>query len=891
MRTNKKWSVLFNREQQGNVSAALAQALGLLEPTAILLYNRGFTTPESAEKFLRRDEIKFHDPFLLDGMEQACRRIERALASGERIVIYGDYDVDGVTSVSMLLLYLRSRGADAGYYIPNRSGEGYGINYAALVQLAGEGCRLLITVDTGITAVSEIEEARALGMDVIVTDHHECPAQLPDAVAVLNPKRSGSRYPFPELAGVGVVFKLISALEYRRHQSAGDSACGVSRAGSAFTQAADSVIRTGGTYAQAADSVVNAGGASAQAANAAADAGCARLNGESANNMGCDARSDGESTNNAGGDVRSGRESVNEAGAVANAGDTFAQAADRVINTDGTYTQAADNVVRESGNASGAANAGGESIPDMEPAQNAGDDWLRALCENYIDLAALGTVADVMPLVDENRLIVTLGLRFIEKTRRPGLAALLELAGVTPQPGTRGTSKRKRITSSLVGYVIAPRINAAGRISCASKAVELFLTESPGEAKKIAAELCDTNRERQNEENSIIEQTYRKIEKEHDFDRDRVIVLAENDWHHGVIGIVSSRITEHYNLPSILISFDGSDSEGDPGADIGKGSGRSIKGLNLVEALNYCSDLLVKFGGHELAAGLSIERAKLPEFRRRINEYARAHLTEGDLATTIDVDCELRPNEITLRQANELYLLEPFGIANPVPVFALRNARIADVSSIGSGKHTKLTLDNAHGADPLTAICFGVPPALFDFYTGDICDLIFNLGINEFMGTQTAQLIVRDIDGSAGYKEDRERERALYEEIKDGSAVVTGLDFVPTRDDFASVYLYIKHEIRQGSDILSLHKICRHFEGVRPINPVKLRFIIDILRETNILGVERVGTDNPHSGAHAVKMVASRCVELYRFKIHSFANKVNLEKSTIYRRLRSRQSK
>lgn len=864
MRTKKKWSVLFNRELHGDVSASLARCLGLLEPTAILLYNRGFTTPERAEKFLRRDEIKFHDPFLLDGMAEACRRIEHTLECGERIVIYGDYDVDGVTSVSMLLLYLRSRGADAGYYIPNRSGEGYGINSAALVQLAGEGCRLLITVDTGITAVSEIEEARALGMDVIVTDHHECPAQLPAAVAVLNPKRSGSRYPFPELAGVGVVFKLISALEYRRHKAGGES-----RADNAFAQAADRVVNTDGTFTQAADSLVRTDDASArpsdgesrpweESANAAA----------TPNEGGMSARADGESAQDT--------------------GSAYSKAADKVVRTDGTFTQAADRIVCTGGDTVN--NNDSDATFGNEPAQDAGGDWLRALCENYIDLAALGTVADVMPLVDENRLIVTLGLRFIEKTRRPGLAALLELAGVTPQPSTRGTSKRKRITSSLVGYVIAPRINAAGRISCASKAVELFLTKSPDEAKKIAEELCDTNRERQTEENSIIEQTYKKIEKEHNFSRDRVIVLAENDWHHGVIGIVSSRITEHYNLPSILISFDGSD-EGDSGEDIGKGSGRSIKGLNLVEALNYCSDLLVKFGGHELAAGLSIERAKLPEFKRRINEYAREHLSESDLATTIDVDCELRPDEITLRQVNELYLLEPFGIANPVPVFALRDARIIDVSSIGSGKHTKLTLAGAPGGDPLTAIYFGVPPALFDFYPGDTCDLIFNLGINEFMGTQTAQLIVRDIDGSDEYKAERERERALYEEIKEGSAVVQGLDFVPTRDDFASVYLYIKHEIRQGSDILSLHKISRHFEGVRPVNPVKLRFIIDILRETNILGVEPVGPDNPHSGSRTARMVASRCAELYRFKIHSLADKVNLEKSSIYRRLRSRQGR
>jgi len=734
--THKKWRLLSNRDEHGDEVAALARALGLLEPTAVLLYNRGYTTPELAKKFLDRDEIRFHDPFLLDDMEVACERIERAIRDGEHIVVYGDYDVDGVTSVSALLLYLRSRGANAGYYIPNRAGEGYGINAAALEQLAGEGCTLLVTVDTGITAVAEIELARKLGMDVIVTDHHECPAKLPDAAAVINPKRAGSRYPFPELAGVGVVFKLITALECRRH-------------------------------------------------------------------------------------------------------------------------------------------AGG------------GEDWLRAACEGYIDLAALGTVADVMPLVDENRLIVTLGLRAIENTKRPGLAALLELSGAAPPAGSRGPHHRKkRVTSSLVGYVIAPRINAAGRISCASKAVELFLTSSPDEARQIAAELCDTNRERQNEENSIIEQTYRKIEQEHDFERDRVIVLADDNWHHGVIGIVSSRITEHYNLPSILISFDGSEGEG----EIGKGSGRSIKGLNLVEALNYCSDLLVKFGGHELAAGLSIERAKLSEFRRRINEYARAHLSDEDLATTVDVDCELRIHEITLRQAQELYLLEPFGIANPVPVFMLRGARVLDVCAVGSGRHTKITLKGMPGEEPIAAIYFGITPAELDFYPGDSCDLIFNLGVNDYMGVQTPQLVVRDIDGSEEYKAERRRERELYELVRSGHAALPAAEIVPTREDFASVYLYIKHEVCAGCDILSLHKIRRHFENVRPINPVKLRFIVDILVETKILNVERVVIDERRAG-RPPKIVASRGAELYRFKINTVEGKVNLDKSSIYRRLKSQMAR
>ena len=798
MRTNKKWCVSPTRELHAADTAAIAHALGILEPTAALLYNRGLTTPEAAEKFLCKDEICFHDPFLLDDMTEACTRIEKALENGERIVVYGDYDVDGVTSVSTLLLYLRSRGGDAGYYIPNRSGEGYGINSGALSQLAGEGCRLLITVDTGITAVDEIAQARALGMDVIVTDHHECPVKLPSASAVVNPKRIGSSYPFSELAGVGVVFKLLCALEYRRNQPAEKSS---------------------------------------------------KENGS------------------------------------------------------------AENVSAK--NAS---------------AENVSADWLRALCEDYIDLVALGTIADVMPLIDENRLIVSLGLRIIENTCRPGLAALLELSGVNPPPATGGSTagiiaKKKRVTSSLIGYVIAPRINAAGRISCASKAVELFLTDSPAEAKNIASALCDTNKERQTEENNIIEQTYKKIEQEHNFERDYVIVIDDNTWHHGVIGIVSSRITEHYNLPSILISFEGSVAEGDrcSGSDVGKGSGRSVKGLNLVEALNSCSDLLVKYGGHELAAGLSIERSKLPEFKRRINEYAAAQLSGSDLATTIDVDCALSTDEITLRQANELYMLEPYGIANPVPTFILRSTRITEIVAIGSGKHTKLIIEsgnnNTHTGDKHTAIYFGVTPNELDFYPGDCCDFIFNLNVNDFMGVQTAQLVIRDIDRDGAVKTEYERDRKLYEKIKsrvdDLSSIndrplsaINCSDLVPARDDFVSVYLYIKHEIRHGFHILSLHRIRRHFTETRPIGAVKLRFIIDILCETGVLGVERV-CDNAKSApprqtsrqsaaqlavqpaVQNIELITARGEELYRFKINNLAEKVNLEKSAIFKRLKA----
>ena len=533
----------------GTDIVSLAESLGLRPLTAKLLANRGYTTPEAATAFIRNETTLLHDPFLLTDMDAAVARIEQALEAGEQIVIYGDYDVDGVTAVSTLYLYLKSRGGNVHYYIPSRSGEGYGLSRGAIDRLAEGGAKLIVTVDTGITAIDETIYAASLGIDMVVTDHHECRPDLPDACAVVNPRRPDSTYPFAELAGVGVVFKLICALEL--------------------------------TYA--------------------------RARGEA--------------------DI----------------------------------------------------------------------DAVRRICREYADLTAIGTIADVMPLRDENRLIVSLGLRLCAENRRVGLAALIEAASApnsdvrpaSAAASSRPTVKRKKITSGFIGFSVAPRINAAGRIANATRAVELFLTEDAQTAKELAQELCEINRQRQAEENKIAELAYEMIEAEHDFDHDRVIVLAHNDWHQGIIGIVSSRVTEKYGLPSILISFDGKGSLEESPDYPGKGSGRSVKGLNLVQALTACDDLLVKFGGHELAAGLTVSRGNLDAFRTRINDYAREHLDESAMAVTLDAECEVRMPELTLEQASELYLLEPYGISNPVPAFVLRDAELVRVSAIGGGKHVR----------------------------------------------------------------------------------------------------------------------------------------------------------------------------------------------------------
>ena len=472
---NSKWILKNGFGADAPEVLALETALGISSVTARLLCQRGYTSPESAKAFLF-EEGEFHSPFLIPDMDKAVERIERAIANREKVVIYGDYDVDGVTSVSVLTLYLKARGLMTKYYIPSRNGEGYGMNNAAIDKLHESGVSLMITVDTGVTAIDEVAYASSLGMDTVVTDHHECQALLPAAYAVVNPRRHDSAYPFKELAGVGVVFKLISA-------------CELTKAGSEEEKRA----------------------------------------------------------------------------------------------------------------------------------------LMDALCERYIDLVAMGTVADVMPLVDENRLLVKKGLSMMNARPRMGLSALLTAA-------SGGERKASVITATTVSFTVAPRINAAGRIASAERAARLFLTESPAEAEKIALELCEINRARQAEENRIIEEAEAKIAAECDLENDRVIVLADDGWHHGVIGIVASRITERYGLPSILISFDG---------DIGKGSGRSVKGINLVEALTDAEEHLIKFGGHELAAGLSVERSRIDAFRRHLNEYVKAHFADCEGGAGVDVDCEI----------------------------------------------------------------------------------------------------------------------------------------------------------------------------------------------------------------------------------------------------------
>lgn len=693
------WSVTYDPSGAAEAKA-LADALGVSPLTARILQNRGYTCPADAELFLGNDGRSWHDPLLMKDMEPAVIRTLEAVRKGERIVIYGDYDVDGVTSVTTLFTYLTGLGALVTCYIPNRLGEGYGMSEAAVDQLAEEGVNLIITVDTGITAHREIAYAASLGVDTVVTDHHECHAELPVCAAVVNPHRPDCPYPFKELAGVGVVFKFICACE---------------------------AIRSGLTAEEA----------------------------------------------------------------------------------------------------------------------------LAVMSDRLIDLVAIGTIADVMPLVGENRFIVSQGLSMLNVTKRPGLCALLDaISGsassrpVSNVNGAPAKKPRRKVNSGLVGFGIAPRINAAGRIAHAMRAVELLLADSHEKATALAEELCEINTRRQVEENRIAEQAYAMIDDQlkdaalRGEPAPRIIVLEDDGWMQGIVGIVASRITEKYGLPSILISFDGAVDGVPTPQDVGKGSGRSVKGLNLVEALADCRELLVRFGGHELAAGLTVRRQDISEFRRRINEYASERLTDEMTAVRYEADCEVEAIELTLSQAEELERLEPFGVENPNPQFILRDAVIQRVIPLGAGKHTKLMVEK--DGQILQAIWFGMSSSRMNLLAGDTVDMLFQLNINDYQGVRTLQLIIQDARAAESLTRAWKRGEARLSEILAGEPIYPSEQLVPTREDIAAVFTVLRNDARLGNRTIRERELLDRATrgGAQAVGLVKLRLITRILEEMGVCRVE-----------------------------------------------------
>ena len=715
---NKIWETKYapgDAERDAAIEK-MACELGVSPLFAMLLYNRGYTDAESASRFLRFTEEDFHDPFLLRDMDAAVERILRAVENGERIYVYGDYDVDGVTSASLIYLYLSSLHADVRIKIPKREGEGYGVSTSAIDAIAEEGATLIITVDTGVTAAAEVEYAKTLGIDFVITDHHECHGELPNAVAVVNPHRPDCSYPFAELAGVGVIFKTVCACEMRRCLCEGKSA----------------------------------------------------------------------------------------------------------------------------------------------------EEGIRRISTEYCELVAVGTIADVMPLVDENRPIVKLGLDKLERGEgRPGLLSLLDASSKK----TGEAKKQRKVTSGMIGFGIAPRINAAGRMSDALIAVRLLLAEDEARVAAYTEELCEINRQRQLEENEIATEVYDMIENDSRYENDKIIILAGNNWQQGIIGIVSSRVTEKYGLPSILVTYRGSMGETESDEDDGKGSGRSVKGLNLVEALAACEDLLVKYGGHELAAGLTVKRGKLDEFRRRINEYANERLTDGDLSDRVFADCEIDASDVNMKLATELTLLEPFGIGNASPEFIIKNADVCRVTYIGGGKHTKLILKK--DGELLTAMYFGVGEGELGFSEGDTIDVLCSIDVNEFRGVRTVQLILHD----ARRAEDELREMvdgaARYDEIRGGERFSESEGILPTREDFAAVYTMLRRQYRASVSAMSVYEMLRALkaDGVT-MGYCKLKFILAILRELQICEIEQTAAD------------------VYTFEIFFNASKTSIEKSSILKKLR-----
>lgn len=639
---------------------SLARSCGFTPLAAAALCARGIDTPEAARAFLETDPAKLHDPMLLPDMAKARDTIRRAIEQGKKIAVFGDYDVDGVTSTCVMTRVLRSLGADVRHYIPDRLSEGYGLSMGAMDRLAQDGIGLIVTVDSGVSAFEEIARARELGMEVVVTDHHECREELPDANAVVNPKRADSTYPFAELAGVGVAFKLACAL--------------------------------------------------------------------------------------------------------------------------------------------------------------AGDGQQRAVLEQYADLVALGTVADVMPLVGENRIIVAAGLRRMAETQNVGLSMLLHESG---QQG-------KRLTASTISFILAPRINAAGRLGHADMAAELFLTDDPRRAQTLAMALCEQNKQRQATENQILEQALQKLRREYDPLEDQVIVLAGEDWHHGVIGIVSSRICDRYACPTVLIALEDG---------IGKGSGRSVKGFNLYEALCDSAPLLERFGGHELAAGLTIREENIQQFHENMEAWAREHVNPQELMPILHIDCPIAPEFISTEATRGLDVLEPFGMGNPQPVFSMCDLLVEEITPISSDRHVRLTLSK--DGQTYTAMLFGTGQGGCGFAQGNYVDAAFCLEINEYRGRCSVQLVIRDIQLSTCEVMADQKILNLYNRFMSDGALTAreARVLLPERRDLVAVWRHILSRSEDGWLSVPDGALSRRisWESRREINIGKLLVCLDVFSESRLL--------------------------------------------------------
>lgn len=585
---NKKW-IYARYTPESSEAKKLSRLCGVSPIIAALALNRGADTPEKLVSFAFKSPQLMHSPFLFEDMNKCVGIINSAIENNKKIIIYGDYDVDGITSVSLLINYLKYRGIKADYYIPDRRDEGYGVNASAMETIADGGYELMITVDTGITAAEEIAYAKSRGMEIIVTDHHQCQSILPEC-PVINPHVPGCAYPFKQLAGVGVAFKLVCALENRTQEQ---------------------------------------------------------------------------------------------------------------------------------------------------------------MLEMFGDIVALGTVADVMDMVDENRTIVDFGMRKMLSSPCCGIKALMKIAGI-----------ENNINASSIGFGMGPRINAAGRTGSVENAVRLMTETNFDECIILAKNLDDENKNRQKTERSILNEAVKIIENNPSFKDDKVLIVSGKGWHHGVIGIVASRICEKYSKPCILLTCEDGTA---------KGSGRSAGGFNLFAAISECSALLTKFGGHELAAGVTLPEENIPLMREKINEYAENNITEEMLLPIINIDFEMPEKYINTETIESLKYLEPFGYGNPLPCFSVCEAEITAVRLMGGGKHVKFVLmkNNVY----FEFLAFNKPELAQIFLEGDIVDAAGVFSINEWNNTKRVQMTISDLKLS--------REPIPESEI-------------PSREDMAVFYRYIR---------------------------------------------------------------------------------------------------
>ena len=556
---NKKWEVC--KENKNDIDK-ISKENGLSDLISSILASRGIIEKEAVREFLNPTREDFHDPFLMPDMEKAVDRILKAIQTQEKTIIYGDYDVDGITSITVLKKFLEERNLQVGEYIPNRLKEGYGLNKEAVKKIAEQGYKLIITVDCGISCIEEIKYATELGLEVIVTDHHEPAEELPKCLAVVDAKRKDNQYPFNQLAGVGVVFKLIQAISIK-------------------------------------------------------------------------------------------------------------------LNLDNK-------------------------------------EYLK-----YLDIVCVGTISDIVPLADENRVITKLGLKLVPISKNIGLRTLLASTGY------------KEVNSTTISFGIAPRINACGRMGEEKEALRLFLTNDLHEAKEITERLNNYNLERQETEKRIFKQALEQIENG---EKDKsCIVLGQEGWHHGIIGIVASKVTDIYFKPSILICFEGEE---------GKGSGRSIPGFNLHDAVMNCDTYVEKFGGHSMAIGINVKRENFEKFKKEFEEYTQnSHIS--DIIPIIQIDKQVDIKKINLQDVNELKLLEPYGEGNKMPVFLIKNLKILSIRSLSEGKHIKMKL----GIDNymIDAIGFNMGEVADKYLIGDKVDIVGSLEINQFGGNENIQVNLKDL--------------------------------------------------------------------------------------------------------------------------------------------------